>query len=355
MARVVLEHVWKRFDKTVVVEDVSIDVPNGSFTVLVGPSGCGKSTTLRMIAGLEDATEGKLTIGDRDVRRLAPKDRDIAMVFQSYALYPHMTVRENMAFGLVLRRVDRGEIDTRVREAAAMLELETLLDRTPKQLSGGQRQRVAMGRAIVRRPQVFLFDEPLSNLDAKLRGSMRADLARLHRRLEATSIYVTHDQLEAMTLADQIVVMRDGKIQQIGAPLEIYDRPANRFVAEFLGSPTMNVLDATIALSNGHAVVRAGDAVSIELPAREGLVAGPVQVGIRPQDLLPAGEGARVSLDVEVVETLGSECLVHGRAGGVGLVARTPATARVPPGSRLDLTVDPARVHVFDKTTGARR
>jgi len=362
MARVVLEHVYKRFGETVVVADASLDVPDGSFTVLVGPSGCGKSTTLRMIAGLEEVTEGELSIGGKDVRRLPPKDRDIAMVFQSYALYPHMTVRENMAFGLVLRKVPREDIDRRVGEAAAMLELEGLLDRTPKQLSGGQRQRVAMGRAIVRRPQVFLFDEPLSNLDAKLRGSMRADLARLHRRLSATSIYVTHDQLEAMTLADQIVVMRDGRIQQIGAPLDIYDRPANRFVAEFLGSPTMNVLDAMVVIDGGKAIVRAGEALTLELPAANGLAAGPVHLGIRPQDLHLATDpgatsstGAQVTVDVEVVETLGSECLVHGRTGGVALVARTPATSRVSPGSRLALTVDPARVHLFDPTTGARR
>jgi ABC-type sugar transport system ATPase subunit len=294
-----------------------------------------------------------MTIGGRDVRFLPPKDRDIAMVFQSYALYPHMTVRENMAFGLVLRKVAKGDIDARVREAAAMLELEALLDRTPKQLSGGQRQRVAMGRAIVRRPQVFLFDEPLSNLDAKLRGSMRADLARLHRRLSATSIYVTHDQLEAMTLADQIVVMRDGKIQQIGAPLDIYDRPANRFVAEFLGSPTMNVVEAAVTVTEGRAKVQAGESLTLELSG-SGMAPGRVHLGIRPQDLHPAGDGP-IPLHVEVVETLGSECLVHGKAGGVPLVARTPATQKVHPGQRLPLTVDPARVHLFDPITGLRR
>jgi ABC-type sugar transport system ATPase subunit len=352
VARVVLDHVYKRFDQTLVVEDACIDVPDRSFTVLVGPSGCGKSTTLRMIAGLEEVSEGTLRIADRDVRGVAPKDRDIAMVFQSYALYPHMTVRENMAFGLTLRRMPSSEIATRVSEAAAMLELDGLLDRYPRQLSGGQRQRVAMGRAIVRRPAVFLFDEPLSNLDARLRGSMRADLARLHARLGATSVYVTHDQLEAMTLADQIVVMKSGRVQQAGRPLEVYERPANTFVAEFMGAPTMNLFDAELSLAEGSACLRA-DGVALDLPARDGLRPGPVRVGIRPQDLVRDAGGTLV-LEVEVVELLGSEALVHGRAGGIALVARTPVSEEVHPGQRVELTIDPARVHVFDRSTGLR-
>ncbi|MBI2895849.1 MAG: ABC transporter ATP-binding protein, partial [Deltaproteobacteria bacterium] len=259
MARVLLEHVTKRFDATVVVDDASIDVPDRSFTVLVGPSGCGKSTTLRMVAGLEEVTDGKLSIGGRDVRRVAPKDRDIAMVFQSYALYPHMTVRENMGFGLTLRRVAGAEIAKRVGEAAAMLGLEGLLDRYPRQLSGGQRQRVAMGRAIVRRPQAFLMDEPLSNLDAKMRVQMRAELIRLHRELAATFIYVTHDQVEAMTMGERVAVMEGGRLQQIGPPQEVYDRPANLFVAEFIGSPPMNFLEAEPAQEDGRRGLRAAD------------------------------------------------------------------------------------------------
>src|SRR5574342_761532 len=266
MAQVVLKDLVKRFDEVTAVRDVNLQIKDKEFIVLVGPSGCGKSTTLRMIAGLEEISSGEIYIGERLVNDLPPKDRDIAMVFQNYALYPHMTVYDNMAFGLKMRKFPRAEIDTRVREAAQMLGIQELLSRKPRQLSGGQRQRVAAGRAIVRHPQVFLFDEPLSNLDAKLRVQMRVELKRLHERLETTAIYVTHDQVEAMTLGDRVVVMKDGLIQQVGEPLELYGRPANKFVAGFIGSPAMNFVDVSIAESNGGVWAESGG-IRIKVPA----------------------------------------------------------------------------------------
>ncbi len=310
MASVTFRNVVKSYGEVVVVPKMDLDIPDGKFTVLVGPSGCGKSTTLRMIAGLEEVSSGDLLIGDRRVNDVLPRDRDIAMVFQSYALYPHMTVRENMAFGLKLRGMPAKEIADRVAEASTMLGLDALLERRPKALSGGQRQRVAMGRAIVRRPQVFLFDEPLSNLDAKLRGEMRREIARLHQRLETTIVYVTHDQVEAMTLADRIVVMERGHIRQIGRPLELYHRPDNKFVAGFIGSPTMNFFELEVT-SAGGAPALSGTGFTLPVPERFD-VAGHARVclGIRPEGgrIVPAADAPGVlRATVEVVEPLGAE------------------------------------------------
>ncbi|MBU1069284.1 sn-glycerol-3-phosphate ABC transporter ATP-binding protein UgpC [Myxococcota bacterium] len=310
MASVTFRNVVKSYGEVVVVPKMDLSIPDGKFTVLVGPSGCGKSTTLRMIAGLEEVTSGDLLIGEKRVNDVLPRDRDIAMVFQSYALYPHMSVRDNMAFGLKLRGMPAKEIETRVSEASTMLGLDPLLDRRPKALSGGQRQRVAMGRAIVRRPQVFLFDEPLSNLDAKLRGEMRREIARLHQRLATTIVYVTHDQVEAMTLADRIVVMEKGYIRQIGQPLELYHRPDNKFVAGFIGSPTMNFFDLDVKSDSGKSTL-AGPGFSLPVPERFD-VAGHERVclGIRPEGgkVVPVEEKAGIlKATVEVVEPLGAE------------------------------------------------
>lgn len=349
--------VEKSFGGQAILKGVELDIPQGTFAVLVGPSGCGKSTLLRLIAGLEEVDKGTITIGDRDVTRLAPRDRDVAMVFQSYALYPHLTVRDNLAFGLKLRGAPPAEIAKSIGEASTILGLETLLDRLPKQLSGGQRQRVAMGRAIVRRPSLFLFDEPLSNLDAALRAEVRVDIRRLHDRLGATTIYVTHDQVEAMTLADKLWVMNGGVVEQAGAPLEVYEHPRTRFVATFLGSPHMNMVDAKLKNEGGR-LFAVGGGLRCAVPsarfdaASDGLE---VCLGIRPHDLGRTGD-AVAAMRVEVIEALGSEAFVHGKVDG----ADTRLVARIEPeeakklraGTTISVGVDPARIHLFDRASG---
>jgi multiple sugar transport system ATP-binding protein len=358
MAQVVLKELGKKFDEVVAVRDVNLTIKDREFVVLVGPSGCGKSTTLRMIAGLEEITSGEIYIGERLVNDLPPKDRDIAMVFQNYALYPHMTVYDNMAFGLKMRKFPKPEIDKRVREAAQMLGIQDLLSRKPRQLSGGQRQRVAVGRAIVRHPQVFLFDEPLSNLDAKLRVQMRVELKRLHERLETTAIYVTHDQVEAMTLGDRVVVMKDGLVQQVGDPLGIYSKPRNKFVAGFIGSPAMNFMECTVT-SNGELGVES-PGMRIAVPATqkaslERYRGKPVTLGVRPEDIREAGgddpKQYRVDAVVEVVEPLGNEILLDVRIGGVPVVARVPPTSRVRLHEQIPLALNSERLHFFDVQT----
>ena len=326
------------------VKSVSIDIADGEFIVLVGPSGCGKSTLLRMVAGLEEITGGTVQIGDRVVNRVDPADRDIAMVFQNYALYPHMTVRENMAYGLKNRGTPKAEIDTRVAEAARMLELGPYLDRKPRALSGGQRQRVAMGRAVVRQPAAFLFDEPLSNLDAKLRVSMRGEIRRLQKRLGTTSLYVTHDQLEAMTLADRLVVLNAGRIEQVGAPLDIYHRPASTFVASFIGSPAMNLIDAE--LSGGQ--IRIGSA-ALDL-GQTSATQGPVTLGIRAEDLHPAPTG--LPFRVDFVEELGAQRLIHGHVEGQPLTMALPPTQ--PFADEMRIALPPTALHCFDIASGKR-
>ena len=357
MAGVVLDRVGKVYaDGTVGVHQASFEAADGELLVLVGPSGCGKSTLLRMIAGLEAISSGTVSLGGRVVNDLAPRDRDIAMVFQSYALYPHMTVAENLGFALKLRGQPRAEVDRRVREAAAMLGLESLLDRRPAALSGGQRQRVALGRALVRQPQVFLLDEPLSNLDAKLRASTRVEIARLHRRLGATMLYVTHDQVEAMTLGQRIVVMDAGRVQQVDTPMALYERPANLFVATFLGSPAMNVLAGTLVQADGLAL-DLGDGLRLplgEAPIRPDWLGRRVQVGIRPEHLLPAAPGGAFAPEVEVVEPVGSEVYANLRHGPHALVARFAPDLRPEPGSTQPLAVSARHVHVFDAADGAR-
>jgi len=353
MASVSVRSLNKRFGQTQVLKGVSIDVPEGSFAVLVGPSGCGKSTLLRLLAGLEEADEGVIQLGDRDVTRLEPRDRDIAMVFQSYALYPHLTVRENLAFGLKLRKTSPADIDSRVKEASEMLGLGPLLDRFPRALSGGQRQRVAMGRAIVRRAQLFLFDEPLSNLDAALRAQVRVDIRKLHDRLNATSVYVTHDQVEAMTLADVLFVLNKGVVEQAGPPLEVYASPRTRFVAGFLGSPGMNFADGKLEQQNGRWVVSLGRDVAMALDAESfggELQAGRrVTVGVRPHDVeLSDGEGA--PLEVSIVEALGVESFAYGTMAGAHFVARLEPTAKVQKGETIRIVF--RHVHLFDADTG---
>jgi ABC-type sugar transport system ATPase subunit len=336
VAPVVFHTVTKEFSGgTTAVDALDLEIGDGELMVLVGPSGCGKSTALRMIAGLEAPTSGRITIGERDMAGLSPGARDVAMVFQSYALYPHMSVRDNLAFPLRRRRMARDEIGRRVAAMAEMLELADLLKRKPAQLSGGQRQRVAMGRALIREPVAFLLDEPLSNLDAKLRTELRAELKRLHGRLGTTMVYVTHDQIEAMTLGDRIAVMNRGRLQQVGTPDEIYRTPCNLFVARFVGSPAMNLLP-------GPLVGRGAD----------------VTAGVRPEALHRAGEvpgGIPLELVTEVVEPLGSDVYVHGGAGGEEVVARLPGNVQVSPGDRLALAVDPADLHLFDRQTEQRR
>jgi ABC-type sugar transport system ATPase subunit len=346
LAAVTVRSIEKRFGKTRVLRGVDIEVRDGGFAVLVGPSGCGKSTLLRVIAGLEQADAGEILFGERDVTALAPRDRDIAMVFQSYALYPHLSVRDNLAFGLELRKTPKSEIDQRIAEVAPMLGLGALLDRLPRELSGGQRQRVAMGRAIVRRPRLFLFDEPLSNLDASLRAQVRVEIRKLHDRLGATSVYVTHDQVEAMTLADVLFVMKEGQVEQSGSPLEVYARPATRFVASFLGSPSMNFLDAEL---DEGGVRGAGIALPLAVERR-----GPVVLGIRPHDVRPyAGDGAPpLEATVDVVEALGTESFAHCTVGESSFVARLEGSLRPARGERLGLAVDPEQVHLFDRETG---
>jgi multiple sugar transport system ATP-binding protein len=364
MAGVRLEHLYKKYpgaDKATVI-DINLDIKDKEFLVLVGPSGCGKSTTLRMIAGLEEISEGNLYIGDRVVNDVAPKDRDIAMVFQSYALYPHMSVYQNMAFGLKLRKVKKDEIDQKVRNAAKILDIVHLLDRKPKALSGGQRQRVALGRAIVRDPQVFLMDEPLSNLDAKLRGQMRAEITKLVKRLETTCIYVTHDQTEAMTMGDRIVVMYDGIIQQAASPEELYNNPTNLFVAGFIGSPTMNFITGTLSESNGSVRFRA-NGFDVEVPGgkaqvlkSKGMVGKEVIMGIRPEDIheepvfLEASPNTIFTSTVDVTENLGHEMQIYlSGLGNDTVIARVDGRSTIRDGSSVRLAVDMNKIHIFDK------
>ncbi|NDH53306.1 MAG: sn-glycerol-3-phosphate ABC transporter ATP-binding protein UgpC [Betaproteobacteria bacterium] len=349
MASVQLSGIEKHFGGTHVIRGVDIDIADGEFCVLVGPSGCGKSTLLRMIAGLEDADEGEIVIGSRVVNEVPPKDRDIAMVFQNYALYPHMSVRENMSFALSLGRHPKQEIEQRVDRAAGILGLGPYLDRFPRQLSGGQRQRVAMGRAIVRNPQVFLFDEPLSNLDAKLRVQMRAEIRELHQRLKATSVYVTHDQTEAMTMADRIVVLHGGGVEQAGAPLDLYDRPVNTFVATFIGSPSMNLLPGTV---RGDRVQFEGSA-SLPLPTAQPAQEGQkVLYGIRPEHCAPGCAGLPV--EVVVVEPTGADTQLYCRYGGHDITVTVRDRSDCVPGARITLMPDPARAHLFDADSGRR-
>ncbi len=364
VASVKLQSVKKVFDGGVVaVQDVNIDVQDKEFAVLVGPSGCGKTTTLRMIAGLEEATEGSIYIGDRLVNDVPPKDRDIAMVFQNYALYPHMTVYDNMAFGLKLRKYPKQEIKQRVHDAAQILGIEELLDRKPKALSGGQRQRVAVGRAIVRKPKVFLFDEPLSNLDAKLRVQMRTEISKLHQRLEATMVYVTHDQTEAMTMGDRIVVMKDGVIQQTDTPLNLYNHPQNKFVAGFIGSPAMNFFNGRIEADGGLVFAEAGGGLRLSLPEQFGQRLAShrgqdITLGIRPEHIFDAHrcEGAEVKVrakaKVEVVEPMGNEIYVYfATKSGTMYVSRITATEEPEAGKEMEFVFDTAKVHLFDAVT----
>ncbi len=352
MARVTVQNLRKSFGSVDVIHGVDIDIADGEFVVLVGPSGCGKSTLLRMIAGLESVTAGAIRIGDRVVNNLPPAERDIAMVFQSYALYPHKTVAANLAFALKLRKIDPATVKQRVRETAEILGLIPYLDRYPRQLSGGQRQRVAMGRAIVRDPRVFLFDEPLSNLDAKLRLQMRTEIKELHQRLKTTTIFVTHDQIEAMTMADKIVVMDDGRIEQFGSPLELYNFPKNVFVAKFIGSPAMNMIQGTVVRSDGTLAVEANGQrlpVGAETGAGDGQT---VIYGIRPEHLDIADDGFPAS--VSVVEPTGSETLVFLRFGEIDIVAVFPDWHDFKPGQIVHLRPRAERAHIFDVATGAR-
>jgi multiple sugar transport system ATP-binding protein len=352
MASVSFRRLRKSYGALAVVKDLDLEIADKEFVVFVGPSGCGKSTTLRMLAGLESVTSGDILIGGRLVNKLPPRERDIAMVFQDYALYPHKTVYDNMAFGLRMRGLGPDEIRPRVQSVAEMLGLSQLLARLPGQLSGGQRQRVAMGRAIVRRPQVFLFDEPLSNLDAKLRGEVRTEIKRLHRDLETTILYVTHDQVEAMTLASRIVILRGGDIAQVGTPDEVYNHPASVFVAGFIGSPTMNFVPATVSGGNivfANAISLPFSATSITKSAA--MDGRPIIVGIRPEHFRPHDEGVALSGEVQVVEPLGSDTLVHFRFAGTLLNARLPPDVRPEPGTTSTLGIDPRRIHVFDANT----
>jgi multiple sugar transport system ATP-binding protein len=361
MAQVVIRSLNKKFDEVHAVKDVNLDIRDKEFVVLVGPSGCGKTTTLRMVAGLESITSGRILIDDKVINALPPMDRDIAMVFQNYALYPHMSVYDNMAFGLKMRKFDRAAIAKRVQDAAEILGIHELLKRKPRQLSGGQRQRVALGRAIVRHPQVFLFDEPLSNLDAKLRVQMRVELKKLHNRLGTTAIYVTHDQVEAMTLGDRVVVMKDGLVQQVGEPLELYNEPANRFVAGFLGSPAMNFATVQVSQDNG-AIWAANPGMQIKAPPkcanRLGRYVGKeVTLGIRPEDLrvASAADSAELGFDVvvEVVEKLGSEILLDVAVGSETMVASVEPNVRATIHDRMRLALNPERLHFFDMQSEA--
>jgi sn-glycerol 3-phosphate transport system ATP-binding protein len=346
MARIVLDNVCKRYGAIDAIKGVSLDIADGELIVLVGPSGCGKSTLLRMIAGLEGITGGQISIGDRVVNDLEPSHRDIAMVFQNYALYPHMSVRQNLAYGLKNRGMPQPEIDTRIAKAATALEIEQFLDRKPRQLSGGQRQRVAMGRAIVREPAAFLFDEPLSNLDAKLRVQMRVEIRRLQRSLATTSVYVTHDQMEAMTLADRLVVLNAGLIEQVGTPIDLYEKPATTFVATFIGSPSMNLLE----IKSGRAWALGPDSV---------LPPGAFTLGIRPESITPAGRGApgigfQADVRIAAVELVGAESYVHGTmADGEPLIFRVPGRSHIEIGDLLTVHADPTGFHIFD-AGGAR-
>ncbi|WCE04021.1 sn-glycerol-3-phosphate ABC transporter ATP-binding protein UgpC [Pseudoxanthomonas sp. JBR18] len=357
MSSVQLDQVRKVYDNgQVAVHGASFEVADGELMVLVGPSGCGKSTLLRMIAGLEEISGGTLKIGDRVVNDVAPKDRDIAMVFQSYALYPHMTVAENLAFGLKLRKHDKATIDTRIKAAAETLGLTSMLDKLPKAMSGGQRQRVALGRALVREPAVFLLDEPLSNLDAKLRNSVRTEISKLHRQLGTTMIYVTHDQVEAMTLGQRIVVLKDGQIQQIDTPKALYDRPANLFVAGFLGSPAMNFLHGRLEVGQAPQLVQA-DGRQVQLgaltPALAGHAGRDLVLGVRPEDLQPARDGqAAFQADVESIEFVGNEAFLHLRFGEDLLISRVPPQGTPEVGERVAMALPMDRLHAFDPETG---
>jgi multiple sugar transport system ATP-binding protein len=360
MANVLLDRISKHFGAVKVIEDLDLHIDDREFLVLVGPSGCGKSTVLRLIAGLEELSGGTIRIGGRVVNDLAPKDRDIAMVFQSYALYPHMSVRQNLEFGLRIRGMRPDEMARQVAEVAGILGIGELLDRRPKQLSGGQRQRVAVGRAIVRKPSVFLFDEPLSNLDAKLRVQMRAEILKLQRRLQTTTIYVTHDQVEAMTMGRRIAVMHQGVLQQVGTPLEVYERPVNRFVASFIGTPPMNFLPSSIS-NDGVRIEAAG--LKLPVPSqlaraahtRRGL---PVVVGLRPEHLVEAAtarpDWVRMSTDVEMVEPLGDQAILHGRLAGEPVVAKLNPHTLPLAGAAFELAADLSAMHLFDANTGER-
>jgi len=352
MASVVIHDVRKSFGLTPVIHGVNIAIEDGEFVVLVGPSGCGKSTLLRMIAGLENITGGEIRIGERVVNHLPPKARDVAMVFQNYALYPHMTVAANMAFSMKLRGAPKGETELRVKRAAEILGLTELLERFPRQLSGGQRQRVAMGRAIVRDPQVFLFDEPLSNLDAKLRVQMRTEIKELHQRLKTTTVYVTHDQIEAMTMADKIVVMHGGRVEQIGAPLDLYDRPQNQFVAGFIGSPAMNFLQGLIR-ANGRLAFEGPGGTQLPLAAApSGSDGRPAVYGVRPEHFTLADDGAEAT--IQVVEPTGSEIQIVAAMGGTEIVAAFRERHPFKPGETIRLKPDPRLVHLFDAQSGQR-
>jgi multiple sugar transport system ATP-binding protein len=353
MAGVVVRDVEKAFGSTKVIHGINIDIADGEFVVLVGPSGCGKSTLLRMIAGLEEITGGSIGIGGRQVNNLPPKDRDVAMVFQNYALYPHMTVRDNMAFSLKLRKAEQSVIEERVRKAANILNLTDYLARYPRQLSGGQRQRVAMGRAIVRDPQVFLFDEPLSNLDAKLRVQMRTEIKALHQRLKTTTVYVTHDQIEAMTMADRIVVMHDGIVEQVGTPLELYDNPANLFVAGFIGSPAMNFIPGVVKRAGGNPFVETQAGTKLPLPGNT--AAQPdrkVVFGIRPEHLSLGNSGESVAAQVQVVEPTGAETQVFAELAGTQITAVFTERHEFQPGDKIMLRPRPETIHLFDAESG---
>jgi multiple sugar transport system ATP-binding protein len=359
-AEVNIRSVYKRYEATTVVHGISLDINPGEFVVLVGPSGCGKSTTLRMVAGLEEISDGDVLIDGVRVNNLAPKDRHVAMVFQNYALYPHLNVADNISFGLRLNGAKKAVVQEAVRTASEILGLNDLLERKPADLSGGQRQRVAMGRAIVRQPKVFLFDEPLSNLDAKLRTQMRAEIKRLHARLGTTVIYVTHDQIEAMTLADRIVVMRDGLIEQIGAPMELFNNPANSFVASFIGSPAMNLLPATVSIKDGvaHAVLDEKNGLRLNLSGKNAIVDGQaIVLGIRPEHMTcAAGDtgiaGQKLLGTIDIVEPLGSASIVHARVGDKAVTVSVNGLMLFDIGAAVTLIVDdPANVHVFDAQT----
>lgn len=375
MASLSLRGIYKKYPGGfVAVKDVNLEITDKEFIILVGPSGCGKSTTLRMIAGLEEISEGELYIGDRLVNDIAPKDRDIAMVFQNYALYPHMTVYDNMAFGLKLRKVPKDEIDRKVKEAAKILDLEHLLDRKPKAMSGGQRQRVALGRAIVRSPQVFLLDEPLSNLDAKLRAQMRTEIAKLHQKLGTTFIYVTHDQTEAMTMGDRIVVMKDGIIQQVDTPQALYEKPCNKFVAGFLGSPQMNFVESVLRKNGSKYAVEFGSTdtkstrgviYSVELPEAKivpelaNYVDKEIIMGIRPESVhdeemyLSNASTGIIECDVDITEMMGAETFLYLTCQGIPLTARVSPRSKARPQDKIKVAIDPNRVHLFDKDTEA--
>jgi multiple sugar transport system ATP-binding protein len=364
MAEVILKNIGKSYDNGYeAVKDVNIDIDDKEFVVLVGPSGCGKSTTLRMIAGLEEISSGELYIGNKIVNDVAPKDRDIAMVFQNYALYPHLSVYENMAFALKLRKMPKAEIDSKVREAARILDLEKVLDRKPKALSGGQRQRVALGRAIVRNPKVFLMDEPLSNLDAKLRTAMRTEITKLHKKLGTTFIYVTHDQVEAMTMADRIVIMKDGVIQQIDTPQHVYDNPDNMFVAGFIGAPQMNLIDCNISEENDVVFANAKDfkvaldKTKADILKKNGYIGKEVVLGIRPEDIhiedifIDNSQDTIFNATVEISELMGAEVYAYLTVGGKSITSRFDSRYNVKYGQNLKLALDKNKVHLFDKET----